>query len=75
MSASMHFGMALAQGEPDPSYANETADLHRPVLVGTTHALETTMPRLRPQGSMERTGRHRLRQFPVGELKHWFDAS
>ena len=49
MSASMHFGMALAQGTPDPSYANETADLHHPVLVGTTHALETTMPRLRPR--------------------------
>ncbi len=49
MLDSMHFGVAVAQGTTDPSYANETADLHRPVPISTTYTLEATVPRLRPQ--------------------------
>ena len=45
----VRFGVAVAQGQTDPSYANETADLHRPVPVASAYTLETTVPRLRPQ--------------------------
>lgn len=42
----VHFGIAEARGLTDPSYANETANLHFPVPVAYTP--ETTVPRLRP---------------------------
>lgn len=42
----VHFGIAEARGLTNPSYANETANLHFPVPVAYTP--ETTVPRLRP---------------------------
>lgn len=45
----VRFGVAVARGKTDPSYANEHAALDRPVPVSTAYALETTVPRLRPQ--------------------------
>ena len=43
------FGIAVAEGRTDPSYANANADLDRPVPTSTAYTLETTVPRIRPR--------------------------